>query len=264
MFSAFRKSSSRWSLFINIVAGYLLLMLGSRLFSHLTDCCQEPIVKFQSGAIARSLLVIWLLWLLFRFNGIIKRPQKVNVTATIIVSLIAIAVLWFNTDTWINNEVIGWKRVMLVALSIAVFEELCFRGIVFSALLNDGGSLIRAALISSASFGLIHLLNLRGEVLSQDILINAASQVLFAFSMGILFCGIYAKTGWLFPGILLHFAWDVVNISKSKMKLETVEPVVHEQAGNPVHSAIFGLFILALICGGGILLLRSATRTQKF
>jgi len=187
-----------------------------------------------------------------------------NLIATVVVCALALSVLVFSTGSWLNDEVIDWKMIMVVSLSIAVFEEFCFRGIVFTSLIENSGSLVKASLISSAAFGAIHLLNLRGEVITQDAIVSAVSQVLFAFSMGVLFCGIYAKTGWLFSGIFLHFAWDVVNLSKSKIKLEAVDTATQAADGNPVHSAIFGLFVLGLICGVGILLLNSAKRTQSF
>ncbi len=80
-------------------------------------------------------------------------------------------------------------ETMVAAICAPLFEEIIFRGFLFSALRNRMAPWI-AALLSSLLFASLHHYSYIGLV---DIL-----------AFGMIMCWIYHKTGTLWPGILLH------------------------------------------------------------
>jgi membrane protease YdiL (CAAX protease family) len=100
----------------------------------------------------------------------------------------------------------GWK--VAGNLMIGVFEEAGFRGVVLVALVRAWGStskgLVRAIVVSSALFGLLHLLNLRKEPVVPTLL-----QVVFATFVGICFAGVLLRTRALLLLMLIHGLIDL-------------------------------------------------------
>ncbi|WP_445997093.1 lysostaphin resistance A-like protein [Okibacterium fritillariae] len=95
----------------------------------------------------------------------------------------------------------------IMSLAVAVNEELWFRGIVLAVLRSIG---TRAAIVGSALlFGVLHLANLAAGV---D-LGAALLQLAFAALFGLVAAQLAVLTGSLWPAIVWHAAWDVVNLS---------------------------------------------------
>ena len=95
----------------------------------------------------------------------------------------------------------GWLpiRTILSMLLVGYIEEMLFRGLLFKALIPKKG--VRASvLISSAVFGLAHLINLFAGQTVQE----TALQVLFAVSWGVILALVFCKCGSLLPGIAAH------------------------------------------------------------
>lgn len=96
----------------------------------------------------------------------------------------------------------------LGCLSIGFFEEVLFRGLLFLALFRRIGRSARgrvaAILLSSAAFGLLHLVNLAaGAGLAPTLL-----QVGYSFLIGCLTAVLLLATGSLLPPILCHALYD--------------------------------------------------------
>lgn len=95
----------------------------------------------------------------------------------------------------------------LLAIAVAVNEEVWFRGVVLAVLRPRG---IRTAIIgSSALFGILHLANLLGGE-SPAI---AGMQLAFAVLFGVVAAELAVRTGSLWPAIVWHAAWDFVNFA---------------------------------------------------
>ena len=96
---------------------------------------------------------------------------------------------------------------ILAALMVGLCEELVFRGVVFNKLQvifsGTRNLYLISALLSSCSFGLVHLVN----ALDQS-WIGTITQVYFAFATGMCFCGIYLFSGTLWIPVLLHAITD--------------------------------------------------------
>jgi membrane protease YdiL (CAAX protease family) len=81
-------------------------------------------------------------------------------------------------------------QILLIVFCAGIFEEVCFRGMVFGGL-RERLPRVPAALIAGAIFGIPHAL-------------TGISAVPPLIALGFVFCLLYEKTGSIVPGILLH------------------------------------------------------------
>lgn len=99
-----------------------------------------------------------------------------------------------------------WVPSLALAAAVAVNEEVWFRGVVLAVLNRIG---VRTAIVGSATlFGVLHLANLAGGA---D-LASSALQVVFAAVFGVVAAQLAVLTRSLWPSILWHGAWDLVNL----------------------------------------------------
>jgi len=87
---------------------------------------------------------------------------------------------------------------LAMAVSSGVFEELLFRGVLFSSVEKCFGSWA-ALMVSSLVFGLTHLMNPQGTL---------EGALFIAVEAGILLAGAYMLTGRLWMSMGFHFAWN--------------------------------------------------------
>jgi uncharacterized protein len=103
----------------------------------------------------------------------------------------------------------GWKA--LSSLMIGVLEETSLRGLVLVALVRAWGAtssgLIRAVVVSSSVFGVLHLVNLFHSPVIPTLL-----QVAFATFIGICFAGVFLRTRALLALIVIHSLIDFVEM----------------------------------------------------
>ncbi len=90
-------------------------------------------------------------------------------------------------------------------LCVAVFEETIFRGVIFRLTESRHGSLA-ALVLSSAVFGLLHLLNVAGEPIPLDQ--KLLGPVLICLEAGLLLGATYMTTRRLWLPIGIHWAWN--------------------------------------------------------
>lgn len=131
------------------------------------------------------------------------------------------AMLWF-IPLWLIASINLWNgispdypmpglacaAVMMAFVGFA--EELIFRGFLFKAILKSG-SVKKAVIISSVTFGLGHILNLLN---GQDF-VETLVQVVFAVAVGFVFTMVFYKGGSLWPCILAHSLIDVTSVFSS-------------------------------------------------
>ena len=98
-----------------------------------------------------------------------------------------------------------------MCIAIGFVEEAIFRGLVFNflrkSLGESKGAIVVAILISSAMFGLCHLLNL---VARPHMIVSTITQIIYATILGAYFAVIYYKSGNLCAPIILHTVFDFV------------------------------------------------------
>lgn len=110
-----------------------------------------------------------------------------------------------------------YYTVLSTSVFPAVFEELSFRGIVFSNLRSK--SLLKACLFTGLLFGMAHL---NGE------------QFFYAFFMGAVFCYLVYKTGSLAASMLSHFT---INFTQTMLTLYYIKTGVYDTAPQANFSA---------------------------
>jgi membrane protease YdiL (CAAX protease family) len=87
---------------------------------------------------------------------------------------------------------------LAMAVSSGVFEELLFRGVLFTSIERMFGSWA-ALVVSSLVFGMVHLMNPEGTM---------EGALFIAVEAGILLAGAYMLTGRLWMSMGFHFAWN--------------------------------------------------------
>ena len=102
-----------------------------------------------------------------------------------------------------------WAWFLLECLAIALFEEAAFRGFFLPALAERCGrtkrGLLLSILLSSAVFGLVHLVNLAGGAGIGGVL----RQIGYSFLVGAMCAVVLIKTHNLWLCVILHATFDV-------------------------------------------------------
>lgn len=168
------------------------------------------IAKKISGIAIRLILVISAVYLINKlhlreFNGISSLGKFKNIHA-LILPLAFISMGFFNNwDTYISTDLEILSLFILSTIIIGIVEELIFRGTIFPlfiiALSNNKRSILNSAILSSLMFGAVHFVNLFEQ---PDNLIGITSQVFFALSIGVFFCGLMTRTENILIPIFLH------------------------------------------------------------
>ncbi len=145
----------------------------------------------------------------------------------------------------------------VVCLLTACFEEIWFRGIIQGILEKYGKAKFqgfwKTACITSAMFGAMHLMNL---IHRPDYIIGTVTQVLYAFSLGMILSMILYSGGNIGVAILLH---AVFNFSGSLSEVFVRQ--AGTQAGDmPIASAVF---ILVLMMPGVIYARRTYKKIER-
>lgn len=166
----------------------------------LNDTVTNSVQPSYIAAIAFLLLCI----AAFRWTDIgLCRPRSVSSLRLLWFPCLYVAAFIFGVTA------LGWPPATTVAVIAAntflvgISEELACRGVLYQGLLGRLG-LRGAILVSTALFGVIHLLN----GFTTGAFGAAAVQSITAFMSGIVFLAIRIRTGSLFPGMVLHGAWD--------------------------------------------------------
>jgi len=115
--------------------------------------------------------------------------------------ILATGNLWGGVS--LNYKGAGQVIAILSMLLVGFIEEMIFRGFLFRALLKTN-SVLAAVIISAATFGMGHLVNLLSGQATKETVI----QVFFAISLGFVFTLVYYKSGKLLPCIIAHSLID--------------------------------------------------------
>ncbi|MEA4971861.1 MAG: type II CAAX endopeptidase family protein [Candidatus Metalachnospira sp.] len=110
--------------------------------------------------------------------------------------------------------------IIAVAVIPALFEELFFRGIIFSQLKNV--SLKKACIIAGLLFGLGHF---------------SFQQFLYAFAMGVLACAVVYRTKSIFPTMILHFTINFSQLMLSRVDYNEITDGMTNTLGSAAAAA---------------------------
>ena len=123
----------------------------------------------------------------------------------------------------VNYSLMGTVCRVVCMLCVGFVEEVIFRGFLFKAMEKDGVK--SAIIVSSATFGIGHLINLfNGSGMN---LINNLCQISFAVAVGFLFVTIFYRSGSLIPCIITHSAINVLNTFAYETEFMSEKQIVH-------------------------------------
>lgn len=114
-----------------------------------------------------------------------------------------------NADNITNKQ---WQLFYLVGfttLLVGISEELVYRGIVFTSFIKENK--VKAVLISSLAFSLLHSVNVLGGLTLSSML----SQMLMTFIAGLFFAFVRMKINNIIPLMLFHWLWDFSLIGRA-------------------------------------------------
>lgn len=218
-------------LLVSIFCFAVLAMATLSLVTYGTILYFNPFVSLviNSSFLGGITFMILILVLMTRWGyGLPKMRLSKDVNFLILV-LVLLFSLWFvlwNAYGGGNNILTSFfhfnfsginlkPQYILSGLEAGIAEELLFRYAFLTILLvafkNSPYQIFWAAIISSLCFGLLHLGNLSaGQNLASTI-----EQVVFAFGMGLLMCGIYLYTNLFYLPVIIHFLLDTLVFSVS-------------------------------------------------
>ncbi len=102
-----------------------------------------------------------------------------------------------------------WHQILLhilMMLGVGFSEEILFRGFLMKAIMNK--STTAAIIISSISFGMIHIFNL---FYGRDIILTLI-QVVYATALGLMFAMFFYKTNNIIPCIICHVGINATGV----------------------------------------------------
>ena len=145
---------------------------------------------FTSPAQWKSL---WLIWPVFVFSLLNGGLELIDGTYQI---------------NWADGGLIA--LFVLLYASVGFIEEILFRGLVLPLMLRQWGTsrkgIIKAVIISSAIFGLAHLINL---VMGRRDLLTTGAQIVYGTFFGVFFAACFLRNKSIWPVIFGHFLFDL-------------------------------------------------------
>ena len=127
-------------------------------------------------------------------------PLSIGLVLGVVLFTVLMGILWL-ARAYTPAGLGQWRQLgagFLIALSAAVFEEICFRGFLFRITAILGGKWV-ALVVTSAMFGLAHHANPQA---------TATSSVAIALEAGVLLGAAYAASGSLWLPIGIHAGWN--------------------------------------------------------
>lgn len=137
--------------------------------------------------------------------------EKINSTemknALYFIPLVLLAFIQFIAGVDTSLEIIDVLLVVILMIGVGTIEELIFRGFLFQAICS-GSKINRAIIISGATFGVGHIVNLlRGYSLAEQ-----SWQIFIGIAVGIFLAELIVITKNILPGIIFHI---ILNTSGS-------------------------------------------------
>ncbi|MDQ0615450.1 membrane protease YdiL (CAAX protease family) [Microbacterium sp. W4I4] len=250
-----------------MIVGFAVVMIAT---GAITSALQNPVAALLIGPVL-GVLVLWLYRVSVR--RLEKRPvielaapsamRRVltGVAAGVLLAAVTIGLMalfgGYRITGW--GSLSGALAVIGTMVAVAIAEEVLFRAIIFRLVQQRWGTWLALA-VSSALFGLIHLLN-------PDATLWGALAI--TIEAGLLLGAAYLATGSLWLSIGLHFGWNVAIVAlfgTVTSGSEMAGSLVAATTSGPdwLSGGAFGpegsLFAIAVCTIASIILLRTARR----
>lgn len=204
---------------VSFILFVLLLMLPintlfQAFWGEISDPQTEIVLKIVKRVIAAAVFLAYLFGtgsttLLRRPVGSVAFPAF---TGALLLSS-NLSAVFFDLQAWRIWGTAPFTVALTAAncLAVALFEELAFRGAILTLLLKRfGGSrrgAVAAVALSSALFGLVHLVNLAG---SPDLTVETLLQPLYTAAIGMVLAVVVLRTGSIWYAVLLHALFNFI------------------------------------------------------
>lgn len=211
-----------------------------------------------------GVLIIALLWLMIKKKWDIFRNQRIKFNESIKLGLPLLILTFFmvgvNSSSLFADD---FKLVNLVSLIIytaliGFFEEIFFRGIIESELLNNYSDTKKHAvisiLISAFIFGIVHITNV---FYGQDIL-TTGTQVVQTIAIGVLFGSIYYVSKNIWAVIFLHGFYDFSILLGDVNLIKDCGYVANIPISVTIQSVVVSLFLSCIYILYSIIVLKNS------
>ena len=226
----------------------------------------KQLAKNISGATVRIILIVLVFSMirsfkLIHFTGLDSWRNLKNIQAAAIPFAIVAMGIMGNWNTYLSSEFSILLFFAISTFTVGVVEELTFRGTVFPLLIKSFAHskrpILISGIVSSLMFGAIHFINLYSQ---PGNLIGITSQVFFATSIGVFFCGLLVRTeNILVPAIIhamVNFGFGAGELKEVIEKTEVVNTIDAVNWNSIIPTTVFFLFIFI----GGIYMINKADK----
>ncbi|MDT0645011.1 type II CAAX endopeptidase family protein, partial [Zunongwangia sp. F363] len=219
--------------------GYIAYLLLEHPINSFIETFSLPILYqgYLSNLILLFPLLILLIFLLFRLN--LEKSLKSKDKR---IYLIPIGYLFFviiMSFSAFKNAISLELLIFLFSLSLVGFtEEILFRGIIFPKLSDYFSSIWLGALFSSFLFGIGHYINL---FKNPDSINEITYQVISAFCIGVLMCGIFYKTKNIFIPSLIHTIFNLQSLIRVFNGIRNQKTTISDTSKEVFHPSIWEL-----------------------
>lgn len=244
---------------IAVLIGFLaFLWLEKPLREFLSEThFEEQIAELISSIFIRVILIGAIVFLINKlhhveFAGLHSWWKFKNLHA-VLIALVFVGIGSFsNWNTYTNSP---RELLLLFTIStvvVGIVEEFTFRGVLFPLFIksfaNAKSPILISAILSSFMFGLTHFLNLLHQ---PGNIVGITSQVFFATSIGVFFCGLMVRTENILLPSLVH---ALINLSFGAGKLKPIEEAANvvETSGINWNSLIPTTIFFSIIFMGGV------------
>ena len=131
------------------------------------------------------------------------------------------------------------NSIILFAQFFSMFEEVAFRGVFLTMLLNNKYSQRNAIIFSAAAFGLMHL----PVVFMGHSLVFTLGNVVWAFLFGLFYGYLFIKSGSLLPPMIMHWLSNVFQAPLTSYYWQNAPVAV-----NALYGVVFGYGLAAVLC----------------
>ena len=178
---------------------------------------------FGAGIVVRTILILVMIRLvrkldLLKFTALCDWKYFKNLHAMVLPMVFILSILSANWANYTSAKPLHLLLFITINLAVGFMEELSFRGVVLPLFIRgiypSKHTLLLAAISSSLLFGAIHFVNLFSQ---PDNIVGITSQVFFALSIGVFFCGLMLRTENIYLPSIFH---ALVNISMSSAILQ--------------------------------------------
>ena len=174
--------------------------------------------SYLSGIIQQGVMSVVIFWLIARL-GLLKEGGFTKFSEWKAVWLVWPLIIYsvLNGSDLIDSPYrINWADGGLIALlvllyiSVGTIEEFLFRGLILPLMLRKWGStrkgIYTAVLVSSAIFGVVHLLNF---IAGRRDLLTTGTQILYGTFFGVFFAALVLRNRSIWPAVFGHFLFDL-------------------------------------------------------